>query len=473
MAEHILVVDDSEAKRYGLTRALKEAGYEISEADNGNDAIAKARLLPSLILLDVRLPPMGGIEVARQLRLDPLTRNIPIIHVSASLVTEAHRAEGLEAGADAYLVAPVDRRVLVATVGAVLRASRAERALRETSERLSNILESASDAFVALDQQWNVTFANRAMSNRLPPGTSVRPGTPIWSVIPELGEPEPRSALERTMHEGGREPLQLQLRTLGGGWFELRPFQLPEGLGLALEEVTERRERQMQERQRREFAERLVGIISHDIRTPLSAISVSAELLGRGLPDPGASRRSVERIQSSSQRATRLINQMMEWTQASIGGGLPIQRRRVDLLVVLRQTLSEVQAANPGRQFQTALQGEAWGEWDPDRLTQVFSNLLGNAVQHSPPSSPVTVNSRMEGDVVEVSIANENLSGPISPEVLETLFEPFRRGPSASRASSSIGLGLYIARHLIERHGGTIVVESRPAGTRFAVRLPR
>ena len=164
---------------------------------------------------------------------------------------------------------------------------------------------------------------------------------------------------------------------------------------------------------------------------------------------------------------------MMEWTQASIGGGLPIQPRRVDLLVVLKQTLSEVQAANPGRHFQTALQGEVWGEWDGDRLTQVFSNLLGNAVQHSPPSSPVTVSFRVEDDAVEISIANENLSGPISPKMLETLFEPFRRGPAASRASSSIGLGLYIARHLIERHGGRSPVESNPPGTRFAVRLPR
>lgn len=473
MAEHILVVDDSEAKRYGLTRALREAGYEISEADNGTDAIAQAMLLPSLILLDVRLPPMGGIEVARRLRLDPLTRNIPIIHVSASLVTEANRAEGLEAGADAYLVAPVDRRVLVATVGAVLRASRAERALRETSERLSSILESASDAFVAVDGEWRVTFANRALGGRLPSGVATDPGTPLWSILPELAESAPRSALERTMRDGGREPLQLQLPTLGDGWFELRPFKVPEGLGIVLEDVTQRRERQMQERQRREFAERLVGIISHDIRTPLSAISVSAELLGRGLADPAASRRSVERIQTSSQRATRLINQMMEWTQASLGGGLPIQRRRVDLLVVLRQTLSEVHAANPTRQFQTALQGEAWGEWDPDRLAQVFSNLLGNAVQHSPPSTPVTVTSRVQNDAVEISIANENLSGPISPEVLQTLFEPFRRGPSASRASSSIGLGLYIARHLIERHGGKISVESTADGTRFAVRLPR
>ena len=286
MAEHILVVDDSEAKRYGLTRALKEAGYEISETDNGTDAIAMARLLPSLILLDVRLPPIGGIEVARRLRMDPLTRNIPIIHVSASMVTEAHRAEGLEAGADAYLVAPVDRRVLVATVGAVLRATRAERALRETSERLSNILESASDAFVALDQEWRVTFANQALSSRLPPGTHADRGASIWSVIPELGETEPRSALERTMAEGVREPLQLLLPTLGGGWFELRPFKLPEGLGLALEEITERRERQIQEQLRLEFAERLVGIISHDIRTPLSAISVSADSWGEDSPTP-------------------------------------------------------------------------------------------------------------------------------------------------------------------------------------------
>ena len=472
MGERILVVDDSEAKRYALTRALREAGYEIIEADNGTDALDRAKENPALILLDVRLPPMGGLEVARRLRLDPFTKAIPIIHVSASMITEAHRAEGLEAGADAYLVAPVDRRVLVATVRAVLRAARAERALRETSERLTNILESASDAFLALDQEWRITFANRALASRLPTGAADS-GRSLWSVIPELGEPSVRSALERTMTEGIREPIQLELPTLGGGWFELRPFKLPEGLGLALEEITERRERQIQEQLRREFAERLVGIISHDIRTPLSAISVSADLLARGISDPLALRRSTDRIQSSSQRATRLINQMMEWTQASIGGGLPIQRRQADLLMILRQTLSEVQAANPGRQFQSSLQGEAWGQWDPDRLAQVFSNLLGNAAQHSPPTSPVAVSAAVEPDAVSITIANENVAGPIPPDVQETLFEPFRRGPSASRASSSIGLGLYIARHLIERHGGRISVESNAAGTRFVVRLPR
>src|SRR5262249_53552441 len=157
---------------------------------------------------------------------------------------EANRAEGLEAGADAYLVAPVDRRVLVATVRAVLRASRAERALRETSERLTNILESASDAFVALDEEWRITFANRAMASRLP---TAEPGRSLWSVIPELGEPSVRAALERTMSEGIRESIQLELPTLGSGWFELRPFKLPEGLGLALEDITVRRERQIQE----------------------------------------------------------------------------------------------------------------------------------------------------------------------------------------------------------------------------------
>ncbi|HEY1906553.1 MAG TPA: ATP-binding protein [Myxococcaceae bacterium] len=472
MGERILVVDDTEAKRYALTRALREAGYEITEADNGTDALERAKENPALILLDVRLPPMGGLEVARRLRLDPLTKGIPIIHVSASMISEAHRAEGLEAGADAYLVAPVDRRVLVATVRAVLRATRAEQALRETSERLTNILESASDAFLALDEQWRITFANRALSSRLPAG-AVDPGRSLWTVIPELGEASVRSSLERTMSEGIREPIQRELPTLGGGWFELRPFKLPEGVGLALEEITERRERLIQERLRREFAERLVGIISHDIRTPLSAISVSAELLARGASDPLAARRSVDRIQGSSQRATRLINQMMEWTQASIGGGLPIQRHHADLLMTLRQTLSEVQAANPGRQFQSSVQGEAWGDWDPDRLSQVFSNLLGNAAQHSPPASPVKVSASVDSDAVSITIANENIAGPIPSEVQESLFEPFRRGPSAPRGSSSIGLGLYIARHLIEQHGGRISVESSPAGTRFVVRLPR
>jgi hypothetical protein len=236
------------------------------------------------------------------------------------------------------------------------------------------------------------------------------------------------------------ESVELQLPSLGGGWFQLRPFKLPEGIGVAMEDITERREREIQERLRLEFAERLVGIVSHDIRTPLSAISVSAELLARGSNDPAVAGRSIERIQTSSQRAARLVDQMMEWTQASIGGGLPIQRRRVDLLVGLRQTLSEVQAANPGRNFRSNLQGEAWGEWDPDRLAQVFSNLLGNAAQHSPPTSPVLVSATVEDEAVAITVATTTSPGPFLPRCWRRSSSPsgadLQPRPEAGRSAS-------------------------------------
>jgi signal transduction histidine kinase len=131
----ILTVDDNEALRYSIARSLREAGYQVIEAKTGLEAIALASgELPDLITLDVNLPDIDGFQVCRQLKANPATNHIPIVHVSSTFVDPESRVQGLAGGADAYLAEPINRAELVATVGALLRLKRAESAARQQAE---------------------------------------------------------------------------------------------------------------------------------------------------------------------------------------------------------------------------------------------------------------------------------------------------------------------------------------------------
>lgn len=127
----ILTVDDNDALRYSLTRALRDGGYQVSEARNGTEALLLADQLPDLITLDIHLPDVDGFEVCRRLKGNPRTAHIPILHISATLVDSEYRVRGLEGGADAYLAEPIAQDELLATVRALLRMKQAEREARQ------------------------------------------------------------------------------------------------------------------------------------------------------------------------------------------------------------------------------------------------------------------------------------------------------------------------------------------------------
>lgn len=127
----ILTVDDNDAMRYSLVRSLRDAGYNVIEARTGKEALAMAADAPDLITLDVNLPDMSGFQVCRQLKSDPQTSSIPILHVSSTFVDPEYRVRGLDGGADAYLSEPIDRAELVATIGALLRLKTAENRVRQ------------------------------------------------------------------------------------------------------------------------------------------------------------------------------------------------------------------------------------------------------------------------------------------------------------------------------------------------------
>jgi DNA-binding response OmpR family regulator len=143
----ILTVDDNDAIRYSFTRYLREGGYEVIEARTGEQALQMARRDPALITLDINLPDIDGYEICRRLKGDPATRDIPVLHLSASNVESADRIRGLDGGADAYLAEPVDRLELLATVNALLRMRQAQKEARRQAaeaEAARNALQNAN-----------------------------------------------------------------------------------------------------------------------------------------------------------------------------------------------------------------------------------------------------------------------------------------------------------------------------------------
>ncbi|HEX9050960.1 MAG TPA: HAMP domain-containing sensor histidine kinase [Anaeromyxobacter sp.] len=222
---------------------------------------------------------------------------------------------------------------------------------------------------------------------------------------------------------------------------------------------------------RRKAVDYVLGIVGHDLRNPLGAIHMSAALLQKRGALAGWQAQTVERVRSSAARMARIIADLLSYTRTRLGSGLPIVRRPARLDDIVARVVDELRAGNADRQIAISADGDLSGEWDPDRLEQVASNLVSNAVDHGDPAAPVRVELVGDPDAVVLRVRNEGPSVP--PEVLSHLFEPFSRGPDEkSRRASGLGLGLYISREIVRGHGGDIGAVS-DGETVVTVRLPR
>jgi len=219
------------------------------------------------------------------------------------------------------------------------------------------------------------------------------------------------------------------------------------------------------------FHDQVLAIVGHDLRNPLGAIVMSAALLQRKGGLTGWQAKTVERVRSSTLRMGRIINDLLSYTRTRIGGGIPIARQSTDLGQVTSKILEELRAAHPQAMVELSLEGDLRGEWDSDRLEQVISNLVSNAMDHGLDGQPIALALRGYRDEVEVEVVNQ---GEMPKEVLDHAFEAFHRGPEQTgRKASGLGLGLYIAREIVRRHGGEIAIRSERCATRIATRLPR
>jgi len=219
------------------------------------------------------------------------------------------------------------------------------------------------------------------------------------------------------------------------------------------------------------FRDRMMGVLSHDLKNPLNAITITVgNMLKEGHPAEGDGRK-VQIIQGAAKRMQEMIETLLDVTRVEAGGRLPIRRRPTDLGARARAVVDEMSAASPDRTIELQMEGNLQGQWDPGRIDQALSNLIANGLQYGDPRRPVRVSLDGTGEVVELRVRNEGPAVP--PDLAPVLFEPFTRGTSDT-APHGLGLGLYITKQIVLAHGGDIHVESiDPTGTQFSLILPR
>lgn len=216
----------------------------------------------------------------------------------------------------------------------------------------------------------------------------------------------------------------------------------------------------------------LLGILGHDLRTPLQFLGSSAQYL---IHAPNMDSRQAElgaRMYNSVMRMKSMLDNLLDFTQSRIGGGLRISPKDTDLAEVSTQVVAEFRPSCPSRVIHHEVIGDCRGEWDASRIGQVYQNLISNALQYGFPESDVVVSTRGSAQEVVLSVHNEGR--PIPEQELEHMFGLLHRHAEENTSGTNLGLGLYITQEIVTAHQGTIsVISSEAEGTTFRVRLPK
>ena len=205
------------------------------------------------------------------------------------------------------------------------------------------------------------------------------------------------------------------------------------------------------------LAETFMAIVGHDLKNPLNAINLGTELILANPSSPTVPK-TAERLRSSARRMSRMIDDLFDLARARLGGGIPIERSETDLGAIARRVIGELDTAHPDRRVIFERDGDITGEWDPDRLAQVVSNLVGNAVRHGLATvADRGARSTGEGPNVVLTVAN---AGGIPADVIPHIFDPFRSSDTRRARAEGLGLGLFIVNQIVLAHGGAVAVDS-------------
>ena len=223
-------------------------------------------------------------------------------------------------------------------------------------------------------------------------------------------------------------------------------------------------------RENAELREQFIAVLGHDLRNPLFAVLAGSSFL-LSLPNDERQRNMIQRIQSAAERMVQLIEHIMDFARGRLGGGIALSLQPVAITEVVTDVVAEIASAHPERTIRVTAAVDGTSLLDRTRVAQLLSNLVGNAVQHSPRNAAVDV--RAEGSAETLRLSVTNRGEPIPPDIRARLFQPYVRS-AGDKPRAGLGLGLYIAHEIARAHGGSIAVQSTDDGvTTFTVDLPR
>jgi len=506
----ILNVDDYEPGLYAKSRALRLAGFEVYEAATGDDALRLAfELKPQLVLLDVHLPDINGIEVCRRIKTEPSTDSILVIQTSATFTEVSDRVRGLEGGADAYLTEPIEADELIANVRAILRMRETEQQVVEREAWLNAVMDSIGDAVITTDLQGRVTLINPVAQEMVGWTEAEAEGRPLMEVFriinERTGQPSENPVVRILRGEDPAGLSDQDVLTARDGRetpIDNRAAPIKDergnfiGVVLAFRDITERKRiekareqslRYEQEarfeadiaRRRAEEANRLkdefLATVSHELRTPLNHILGWITMLSSGKLQPEKAQKAFDTIERNVRAQGRLIDDLLDVSRI-ISGKLTIEPRQIEIAKVVDAAAESIipAAEVKGVNFKAILDAEAGVvSGDPDRLQQAIWNLLSNAVKFTPKDGHVELRLTRLNSQIKIAVSDDGRG--IDPEFLPHVFDRFRQQDATTgRQHGGLGLGLAIVRHLVELHGGSVRVESagEDRGATFTITLP-
>jgi PAS domain S-box-containing protein len=323
MSESILVVDDTPDIRAVTCFHLRRAGYTVTEAATGQQALTLAAQSPDLMVLDVHLPDVDGFEVCRRLRAAPSTAAIPILHLSAAYRGSQYRVKGLEVGADAYLTQPVEPTELLATVRALLRTRRAEVELRETQERFRRLVDTALEGIWSLDAAARTTYVNRQMAAMLGHDVDAMRGTSLYEFMDAPSRTEAEARFER-LRRGRAEQHDFRFRRTDGSslWAIVSAMPVFDDDGdflgvLALvTDITDRKRAERAERRAETLRSvaSLANAAAHELSNPLTVIVTTLQAAARRLDGEPALRARLDRALDATRDIGAILRRMSRIT---------------------------------------------------------------------------------------------------------------------------------------------------------------
>jgi PAS domain S-box-containing protein len=501
----IAYVDDSDPQRYAISRMLTAAGFYVKQAATGQQGLDLARELPDLMLLDVQLPDINGIEVCRRIKSDPVTKDIPILQVSAAFTDPEHKAAALESGAEGYLTFPFNSVELVAIIRALMRTRRAQmelkqryveleaahKALAESEEQFRAVFDNAMDAMIIWDDQGKFSAANPAASDLFAVPRERLLGAKIEDFVSSADREDVVDSL-RTPGAGGRRG-EFELHEADGGvrcieYTATVDYQAHRHLSIMrdvtdrkraeaevrslnadLERRVEQRTAQLQEANRE--LEAFSYSVSHDLRAPFRHISGFSDLLLRHLTDSDeTTKHYVRTIAESAAYAGTLVDNLLAFSRMARS---QVRWMAVDLNLMIKEVVRDVMSEAEGRTIRWKIAELPIVFADGAMIKLALRNLLANAVKYTRhrPETFVEVGMAEREHEWEFFVKDNGVG--FDTRYANKLFGVFQRLHRMDEFEGT-GIGLASVRRIVQRHGGRVWAEAEiDKGATFYFTLPK